>query len=170
MPADIDSTDWRLKTLESNLSRVEQKLDVHMDKVESRLAAQAKFVSEKLDDITRELQLSRAAMPDQFIQRRELTDFMTDMRNRWESLTMRLERDVVPKVSYEERHAHLINVTTDNRVAIEQLQRDLGKAVDDIRREKHEDSSRTNIALIGSGLSFIGGVVLHFLPPIHIGV
>lgn len=66
--------------MEANLARVESKLDQHMEKVDSRLSRQSEYLLEKLDEMKRELQLSRVAMNETFISRREYTERHADLQ------------------------------------------------------------------------------------------
>lgn len=113
--------------MEANLSRVETKLDAHVEKVDQRLARQGDSVSEKLDEIRREMQLNRLAMNELYVTRHEYQDLKTE---------------------------------------IETVRRESKDSLDVAHKERREELSRVNQALIASGLYFVGSLVLHFLPSI----
>lgn len=122
-----DSTQWRLHTLEQNLSRMESKIDTAMEKSDQRFERTNSYVLEKFEEVRREMQLIREQQNEVYLTRRE----------------------------YEVRHAELTQEVVKARAD-----------VDNMHKERREDTSKVNMAMISSAVGFLGMLILHFIPTV----
>jgi len=122
--------------LEANLARVESKLDTFNEKIDVRFTRTGEYILEKFEEVQRELQLINKTMSDGYVNRREYSERHSELQGQ----VLELQKQY---------HAAVIGYQRDR----EQDQKD-----------RKEDASKVNMALLASGLYFIGSLVLHFLP------